>query len=319
LLALSLGCLVERRWTGAALWATPLVFVKEDLGVTVMVLGLVLAWRAHREVDGDLRAVATGAILSAWGAAASLVAMVIVLPALNQAGSFAYASKIDLAGSLVDPLGTLASLFVPWTKTMTWLCTMLVGVGLAVRSPLVLVAVPTLSWRMLSNDPAFWGTGWHYNAVVMPIVFAALLDGIVTLRRSQRRRFQLLARAAPALALAVALAMLPSQPLGDLAKAATYRSDLRAATKAAIVASIPEGSSVGTDLTLMHHLVPTTDVHWLGNRGDPAPKYVIVDQRGATWGGRPPRDVAAYAGQLYGAGYATVRDEESIVVVRRLD
>lgn len=317
LLALSLGALVERRWTGAAAWAAPVAFVKEDLGVTVAVLGLVLAWRARREAPGDRRAAALGFVLAAWGAAWSVLAVAVVLPALNPAGEFAYADRLDAGAALADPLAAVVSLVVPAQKALTWLTTLLVGVGVVLRSPLALVALPTLLWRMLSPNHGYWGTEWHYNAVVMPVVLAALVDAVLRLRRGPHRPLRRAARAAPWAALAVALLLVPGRPLGDLADPAAYRADPRAAAKAAVVAALPQGASVSTDLTLLHHLVPTTDVHWIGNAGDPPPDYVVVDRLGAAWGGNPPGDVAAYATEAYGAPYAVVRDEEHLVVVRR--
>ncbi|GGG54919.1 hypothetical protein GCM10011374_17270 [Kocuria dechangensis] len=317
LLALSLGALVEGRWTAAALWAAPVAFVKEDLGVTVAVLGLVLAWRAHREAGGDRRPVLLGLSLAAWGAAWSLLAVAVVLPALNPGGEFAYADRLDPGAALADPLGALVSLVVPAQKALTWLTVLLVGAGIALRSPLVLVALPTLLWRMLSPNHGYWGTEWHYSAVLMPVVLTALLDAVLRLRRDPRPGLRRLAGAGPWLALAVALLLVPGRPLADLADPAAYAADPRARTKAAVVAAVPAGASVGTDLTLMHHLVPTTTVHWLGNEGDPPPDYVVVDQLGATWGGNPPADVAGWAEQHYGAPYAVVRDEEHLVVARR--
>ena len=50
LLALSLVALLRERWLACALWAAPLVFVKEDLGLTVVALGLVLAWRSRDRI-----------------------------------------------------------------------------------------------------------------------------------------------------------------------------------------------------------------------------------------------------------------------------
>ncbi|WP_298586290.1 DUF2079 domain-containing protein [uncultured Kocuria sp.] len=314
LLVLALGSLVERRWTAAALWAAPVAFVKEDLGVTVAVLGLVLALRAHREADGDRRPVALGLALAAWGAAWSVLAVTVVLPALSPDGRFAYADRLDLAAAAADPLGALVSLVVPGQKALTWLTLLAVGVLVVVRSPLALVALPTLVWRMLSPNHGYWGTGWHYSAVLMPIVLLALLDAVLRLRGGRLRR---LARAAPALALVVALLLVPGRPLADLVDPAAYRPDPRADAKTATVAAVPEGASVATDLTLMHHLVPRAQVHWLGSEGDPAPEYVVVDQLGAAWGGNPPEDVADWAGQRYGADYAVVRDEKHLVVVRR--
>ncbi|MDQ1085254.1 MULTISPECIES: DUF2079 domain-containing protein [Microbacterium] len=49
LLTLSLVSLLDRRWRAACLWGAPLVFVKEDLGLTVVMLGLVIVLLAWRE------------------------------------------------------------------------------------------------------------------------------------------------------------------------------------------------------------------------------------------------------------------------------
>ncbi|MEX5295038.1 DUF2079 domain-containing protein [Kocuria sp. CPCC 205268] len=314
LLVLALGGLVERRWTAAALWAAPVVFVKEDLGVTVAVLGLVLAGRAHREAGGDRRPVLLGLALAVWGAGWSVLAVTVVLPALSPDGRFAYADRLDLAGAAADPLGALVSLVVPSQKALTWLTVLAVGAVVAVRSPLALVALPTLLWRMLSPNHGYWGTGWHYSAVLMPVVLMALLDAVLLLRGGRLHR---LARAAPALALVVALLLLPGRPLADLADPASYRPDPRADAKSALVRAVPEGAAVAADLTLLHHLVPRAQVHWLGSEGDPAPEYVVVDRIGATWGGNPPEDVAGWARQRYGAEYTVVRDEKHLVLVRR--
>ena len=57
---------------------------------------------------------------------------------------------------------------------------------LALRSPLLLVAAPTLGWRFLSGDDHYWSTDWHYSAVLMPVVTLALVDAIDTVRRGDR-------------------------------------------------------------------------------------------------------------------------------------
>ncbi|MCD1146270.1 DUF2079 domain-containing protein [Kocuria sp. LUK] len=313
MLALSLGALVERRWSAAAAWAAPVALVKEDLGLTVAVLGLVLARRA-RAAGAPAR---PGLLLAGWGTACSVLAVTVVLPALNPAGEFAYADRLDPAAVLADPLGALTALVVPGRKALTWLALVLTGAVLALRSPLALVALPTLLWRMLSPEPGYWGTGWHYSAVLMPVVLAALLDAVVRLRASRRPGAVRLGRAGPWAALGVALVLLPAHPLGDLADPAAYRPDPRAAAKEAVLAAVPEGASVATDLTLLHRLVPRAEVHWLGSTGDPAPDLVVVDRAGTAWGGSPPGDVAAWAEQRYGAAYEPVREQEHLVVVGR--
>jgi hypothetical protein len=64
---------------------------------------------------------------------------------------------------------------------------------LALRSPLVLIALPSLALRFISTNNYFWGTNWHYDATVMPIVFLAAVDGMARFRASSQRR-ALLAR-----------------------------------------------------------------------------------------------------------------------------
>ncbi|WP_244937753.1 DUF2079 domain-containing protein, partial [Cellulomonas uda] len=51
LLALALVAFLRERWWAAALWAAPLVLVKEDLGLTVAALGAVMWWRTRRRTD----------------------------------------------------------------------------------------------------------------------------------------------------------------------------------------------------------------------------------------------------------------------------
>ena len=122
-----------------------------------------------------------------WGVLASALAVGVILPALNPAGEFAYSDKIDLALLLRDPTSVVVLQVVPVEKFVTWLLLLLIGAVVAVRSPLALVALPTLAWRMLSPNHGYWGPGWHYSAVLMPVVFVALVDAIDRLRNDADR------------------------------------------------------------------------------------------------------------------------------------
>ena len=282
-------------------------------------------------------AVVCGAALVVWGVLVSVLAVGVVLPALNPAGEFAYADKLDLAGLLRDPASAVILQVVPAQKLGTWVLLLLAGAVVAVRSPIALVALPTLAWRMLSPNDGYWGAGWHYSAVLMPVVFVALVDAVVRLRgdsaRAQQRLVSGAARsgrrgrveatalwamsaAAPWCALLVALAVGTQLPVAQLASPEAWRPDPRADAKTTAVAEIPAGASAATDLSLMNALVSRADVHWIGNGQDPDPQYVVLDRSSETWGSTPPEDVAAYAGQVYGARYTVVSDEQNIVVAR---
>lgn len=354
LLALGMCALRERRWSAAALWTAPVALVKEDLGMTVAVVGAVMVGHAFRPTarvsarwlnrvyepvrgatgreraasSADLTAALSrtsqkpavlGTLLIAWGIGLSLLAIGVILPALNPHDAFAYADKLDVAGILRDPAGAVITLFVPNQKLGTWLLTLAAGGLIAARSPLALVALPTLAWRMLSDNHGYWGTGWHYNAVIMPVVFIALVDAVVRLRAAgaSSRVARHLARIGPWFALAVALVVAAQQPLSHLVTGEAWRADPRAEVKQATVHAVPVGASVATDLSLINALVSRADVYWIGHSGDPAPEYVVIDRQSGTWNESPPQDPAGYAQDLYGEKYVTVRDERNIVLLER--
>ncbi|WP_270239285.1 DUF2079 domain-containing protein [Rothia kristinae] len=202
LLAMSLCLLALGRLRAAAWWAAPLVFVKEDLGITVAVIGLVILWTALRapapdrsdtavpRVRGALRrpGVPAGIILACWGLAWSVLAISVILPALNPHGTFDYADKVDVSRALGDPLLAFAQLFSPEAKLRTWGLLLLSGALVFLRSPLSWVGLPTLVWRFLSPNEGYWGPTWHYSLVLMPVLFAAVFDAALRARAAAPAR-----------------------------------------------------------------------------------------------------------------------------------
>jgi uncharacterized membrane protein len=195
MLAASLCLLALRRFLPAALWAAPLVFVKEDLGVTAALVGILIAVLAgtRRGAEGRLwdarrPGVVPGALLCLWGVGWTLLAILVVLPALNPEGAFDYGDRVDLGAALADPLRSLALMVYPWQKAETLALILATGAVVFLRSPLALAGLPTLAWRFLSEEPGYWEPTWHYSLVIMPVLFAALLDAALRGRRSGARR-----------------------------------------------------------------------------------------------------------------------------------
>lgn len=193
MLAWAGAAFVERRWVACAAWLAPLVLVKEDLGLTVLMGGLAIAWRGWR-TGGDpvrlgrwrLTPVALGAVVAAWGVVWFVLTVTVLLPALSSTGAWQYglggntgdgSAPSALSGSLLERLLT------PEVKRHT-LVLLAVSAGVVgVASPWMTLVAPTMAWRFLSGKEAYWDWQlWHYNAVLMPIVLAALLDVLVRLR-----------------------------------------------------------------------------------------------------------------------------------------
>jgi uncharacterized membrane protein len=211
LLACSLSALVLRRPRAAALWALPLVFVKEDQGLTVAAIGLVMMamaaragvrrWRERRagppvagngaEAGAGTWALA-GALLVLWGLGWSALAIAVIIPHFNPAHHYMYWSDggvISPGGGHISFGGLLAQLtHAGPAKLRTTVLVLLPVVFLALRSPLALIAVPALALRFLSTNNSFWGAQWHYSATLMPIVFLAAIDGLARIQARAARR-----------------------------------------------------------------------------------------------------------------------------------
>ncbi|MCW2771632.1 MAG: hypothetical protein JWR27_3065 [Aeromicrobium sp.] len=287
LLALAGAAYVDRRFDRVVWWSLPLLLVKEDLGVTVAVIGVVL-W-----LSGDRR---RGRLLAIGGAVATAFVVLVVIPFFNTEGSYAYGDDGGLLSAAFDGLGRKGA-----TVLLTFGVTGLAALG----SPWALVAVPTLLWRFAGNVPYYWGTDYHYSLVLMPIVFVAAIDAI-------GHRPQL--RWAVPVGLVVSGFLMVGSPLAALVDPRTYDEPPRADSARAVLAMVPEGASVETDIGLMTHLVTDHTVYWIGSIGDTTPDYVLLD---VLAGIGSPVDVKAYAEQVHGGTYDVVFDEDGFVLAAR--
>ena len=307
-LALAGIAYVERRWRAAALWALPLLLVKEDLGLTVLAVGVVLALSGARRVG-----LATGVA----GLVGFLLTLVVIIPAFNPGGGYDYVGVIG-AGEEAGP-GPWATFWTGWDlKLPTLVATFGITGFLALRSPWVLVAGPTLLWRFVGDNPYYWGTDWHYGLVIMPIVFAAMLDAIVRLREggapAWMRRY---ATHVPAVAAAVALALVSQFPLATLAEAQSYEASPRAAAAQEVLALVPEGAAVETDIGLITHLSTGRTVYWTGTVGDTVPDWIVIDAY-AGWGQDAPDAVTYAQAQHPGTTWELALDRDGYQVARRV-
>lgn len=262
LLALALVSIMEERWRSAWFSAALLVFVKEDLGLTVLVIGLIMAWRARS---------AAGLWLAVWGVAWFVLSTKVILPAMNSRAQWAYQSQLDIPGLFTDP----ASLFQPDKVTTSFLLVAITA-GLCLFSPFALIVLPTLAWRFLSDLPFYWGQEWQYSAVLMPIVFCAAIDALSRRKVLNSERLRLLMGTAVLLISVVLTSQYAFGKLDDPAK--NFPMGSVAAAQEAL-AAVPDGVSVETDISLMSYLVDRTKVYWLGNE-NPTPEYFLIDVSG---------------------------------------
>jgi uncharacterized membrane protein len=309
LLAFSLSALVRGHTKAAVGWALPLVFVKEDQGFTVAAIGiylLVAGLRARVPDRGDPAdpegrgRMMAGQFLLVWGFAWSFVAIGVIIPHFNPAHVYQYWSDggVLAPGGHPSVFGLVRQVLHAWPdKLQTLVLLLLPTAFIALRSPLVLIAVPSLLLRFVATNSSFWGTYWHYNATVMPIIFVAAIDALARIdvamdadataagpfgwasgRRGPWRAALAGARrygAAMMVAIAVPLAF--QFPLSQLWNAQTYRISPHVAAADAAMARVPDGASVLTTLDLLAPLAARTDTYWIGNSGNPRTQYIVFD------------------------------------------
>lgn len=296
LLAMSLTRLLRGRVMAACVWAAPLVLVKEDLGLTVMVLGAVIALRGreHR---------LEGAGLALWGAGWFVLSTFVILPALNTAGQYDY----------TDNLGSVWEILGPLDKWQTLLMLILVAGVIGLRSPLMALMLPTLAWRFTGTVEFYWTWYWHYNAVLMPIAAAALIDAAQHASRWHRA-------VAVAASAAVTLVLTTSMPLAALVRPERWQPTWRAEPAATAMASVPDGAVVATDIPLLAPMVPDHDVQWVHGPNTRVPQCVVVDDYAFSWSPGPPADAAAWADEKYGQApgtFARVHEDGGFTVACR--
>lgn len=288
LLALAGAAYVDQRFDRVVMWSVPLLLVKEDMGLTVAAIGVVL-WMA-----GDRR---RGAWLAVGSIAATALVLLVIIPGFNAGGSYAY------SGTLGGDRGVLATVFDSLGgKTATVYLTLGITGLAAIGSRWALLVIPTFAWRFAGDVPYYWGTEFHYSLVLMPIVFVAMIDAI--------HRRPILRWATVAGALLGGLMMINS-PVLALADPATYDEPPRADSARLVLSLVPKGASVETDIGLMSHLVTDHTVYWLGTVGDAVPEYVLFDLDS---GIGSPDDVKAYAEQAHGGSYDVIYDNNGYVL-----
>ena len=292
--------------------------------------------------DYDRVALWGGLFLMAWGLFWSTFAVTVIIPHFNPTHQYYFWKDGGAVGG-GKPF-SVSTLLVQagggWpTKAETLVLLLLPTAFAALGSPVALLALPSLALRFISPNTAYWGTAFHYNATVMPILFIAAAEAIGRWRRSQALAWP--SKAPPALSpagrvgdlvhsaqvaavrhggammAAIAVALAFQFPLSNLWHGATYKLDAHVAAADAAMAVVPEGATVQTTLDLLAPLAARTDTFWIGTKGNPVTQYVVFD---GTDSGYSPAvtNVPQFIASMYpGDGYVKVFERDDVYVYRR--
>jgi uncharacterized membrane protein len=283
----------------------------------------------------------------------STFAITVIIPHFNPLHEYRYwwaaggsaGGKSFSVGALLSHTGT------GWpTKLTTVVLPLLPTAFAALGSPVALLVIPSLVLRFISTNTNYWGTGFHYNATVMPILFIAAAEAIGRWRRARALAWPAApgalasgrtgrlgwrsgrgeglrglvhsaqteaARHGAAMMAAIAVALAFQFPLSSLWQGATYKLNAHAAAADAAMAVVPDGVTVTTTLDLLAPLAARTDTFWIGNPGNPVTQYIVFD--GPDSGYSPSViNVPRFIAHLYPHDrYVQVFDRGNVYVFRR--
>ncbi|MBB2901004.1 putative membrane protein [Kineococcus radiotolerans] len=267
LIALACAALVERRLTAACAWSLPLLLVKEDQGPTICAVALV-AFLLGR---GRERLVAVATVLLAAAGTVAAFAVIawrnpdheVPLFAIRFSGEAAAAAPLTWSADGAPRLELVVVLLV--TGGLVW-----------VRSPVAFVVVPTLAWRLISPYDSYWSPRFHYDGVLMPVVFVALVD---VLRRLRRPRVAVTAVVAVLSLAASTVTYLTANYVANPFSLDTWRPSAATRDLLAVSRDLPAGALVAADNGAGPYFVTRHTVRVFSNVGAVDADWVVVDLR----------------------------------------
>ena len=260
LLLFAIWFLDERRLLPFLVFGLLATTTKEEIGFVVAALGLWWALARGRRPEG-------AAVLAA-GTAVALIAIEVVIPHFNRAGTSSFFARYSEVGG--SPGGIVhTAVTEPWKLVTTavtgrglgYLARLFLPLGLiALFAPvLLLAAIPELAINLLSAATTQTSIRFHYTAGVIPILVAATVLGAAHVVRSRPRWTEPLVSAIVVLAIAsnYALGAIPLWryfPGGQQAQAQAADVSRHDRTALRALHLIPENAVVSATNTLGAHL-----------------------------------------------------------------
>ena len=314
----------EGRWKSFFAAVFLLMMAKEDMVLLVFFIGLLLVLRKEYK---------KGLVLSAVSLAFFYFEIKMLIPYFGAKG-YSYWNYAQLGQGPMEALGTCLThplkvflmIFSNSTKiyTLKWL--FIPFFFLAFFSPWVILTIPLIGERMLSDSPNLWIMHFHYSAVAAPVICLASVDGLWRLSKRFREP-----RLRDRMVTAVTVCMLvfnldtaqrPRFPLRQLTDPAFYHfTDIDRAGYRAL-GLIPADASVLAQSSIVPHLSHRETITMIdkGSMGGPSTEDYVIGSFNESWW---PLDSRAELEKVLGvkekAGYKKIFDQEGWFVLKRGD
>ncbi|MGL4832435.1 MAG: DUF2079 domain-containing protein, partial [Propionibacteriaceae bacterium] len=324
LLALAIDGLDTKRDRRLLIAGILLLFVREDMGLIVFLIGFLRLFRKPR--------------LPAWtlmilGPLFLIVTTKYIVPAFNPTKTFAYWDYTQLGPDaphavmrmLINPWVPATLWFWPPIKLLTQLMFLVPLLFLCLRSPYVILSFPFLAQRFFSDRRLLWYPAFHYNAPIWIIVTLAAIDGAERMRDSKRawarwwgnRSRHLTAWWCAIFMLVGTCVSSYAFPLGRTVKPSFWQYDEHQWDKIWVLAYVTPGTCLAADDQMIPPKLGSNAVRQV-HPEDRWADFIVLDFDRPDPGYRLPSTAASYNLALTN-GYQLVARAGSVVLMRRDD
>lgn len=313
LIAVVVDALDRRAYRTVFVACVVLLFVREDMGLFVLLVAVLIAFRRRLKL-----AFALGAI----GVVAYALTTAVAIPAFSPTNTFAYWSYDALGrnlpsalwNSIRNPWHVVKTFFTPFEKTRTLLWILAIPVFTCLGSAYVLLVLPFLAERFLSSRTHLWNTQFHYSAVVAPIVVMA---GVAVIAKMRPRTWLRKAVVASILVIPVLGMVFDVRlfPFGRMVNGSAWRHTAHMTAIAEGTKLVPSHVCVEADDRLLPHLVARDYLSPVGASGGKA-NWLFLDLKQHETGFQGPAPSTALAHALT-QGFHVVFEQNQIVLLRR--
>jgi len=281
LIALTILYTERRQWPAMWISVVLLLCVKEDMSLLVLFLGIYLLTR--REWRQGLALIVVGIV---WYE----LAVSVVIPAESGGVGYAHWAYGELGKNLPQALWAL--LKAPWRlitiavspfqKVITMAALFTPFLFLALGSRLMILAIPLLAERFLSNNPAFWQTHFQYSLPIAPVITMAAVDSLAKLRSMLPARLRGTAVKGCAVAfvainLVLSLHVISGSALTRLVDGYAFETPSYVAGASETIAHVPADAPLVTNDFGLPHASQRPNVQLLSLRTAELVQYMAVD------------------------------------------
>ncbi len=247
LLMASTVSLVDRRFRTSILWLAIALLAKEEVAFIAIGFGVYISLVFRRWRLG----LAVAAATLVWG----ILVLQVIIPALNAGGNYAFYGRYATLGStpremvhtlIFHPLTILRLMTEP--DKLIFIAQVLLPLGClpVIGAPIILLAIPTLVYLLLSDYSYMTSITFYYTAPLIPFLFVAVIVALQRLQAWKVRAYQL------ALVVLTVAVLISARLWSPLPGGNAYAPDIYKVTDAdraagVLLNTIPPDASVASD------------------------------------------------------------------------